>query len=81
MAAEELIERVLAGDVDRQPAAPPPGPPHICRRLATVPGNVTQIAASSCADVDPQLERVGGDHPEQLARGQLPLDLLALPGV
>ena len=48
MAAEELVERVLRRR--RRPRARArrrPARPHICRRLATVPGKVTQIAASS----------------------------------
>ena len=33
MAAEELVQRVIAGDVDRQPAPPPPRPaPHLAQR-------------------------------------------------
>ncbi len=67
VAAEELVERVLAGDVDREPAAAPAGPaPHLAQR-----GNGARErhddAGVELADVDPQLERVGRDHGEQLA--------------
>ena len=47
MAAEELVERVLAGDVDGEARGAAAARPHIWRRLATVPGKLTQIAASS----------------------------------
>ena len=45
-----------------------------------MPGNVTQIAASSDADVDAELERVGGDDAEQLALDEPVLELAPLLG-
>ena len=45
-----------------------------------MPGKVTQIAASSSPMSMPELERVGGDHREQLAGRQPGLDLAALLG-
>ncbi len=76
--AEELVERVLAGDVHRDPLAPAPGPaPH----LAQAGDGAREGGADrgvELADVDPELERVGGDHREQLARREPRLDLAAL---
>ena len=67
MAAEELVERVLAGDVDREPAAAPPGaPPHLAQRGDRA-GERHADRRVERADVDPQLERVGRDDAEQVA--------------
>ena len=78
VAREELVERVLAGDVDGEAAAAAPGaPPHL-PQAGDGAGNVTQIAASSCADVDPELERIGRDDAEQFAADEPALDLVAL---
>ena len=47
VAAEELVKRVLAGDVDRQPAPAASGPaPHL-PQTGDRPGKVTHTAASS----------------------------------
>ena len=43
-----------------------------------MPGERHADRGVELADVDPQLERVGRDHPEQLAGAQPALDLLAL---
>ncbi len=78
VAAEELVERVLAGHVDGQAAPAPPGaPPHLAQggdraREGHADGGVER------ADVDAELERVGRDHRAQLARGQARLELAAL---
>ena len=67
VAAEELVERVLAGDVDRQPAAAAPGAaPHLAQRRDRARERHADRRVER-ADVDPQLERVGGDDAEQLA--------------
>ena len=67
MAAEELVERVLAGDVEREPLAAPPGPaPHLAQ-AGDRAGEGDADRRVELADVDPELERVGGDHREQLA--------------
>ena len=67
VAAEELVERVLAGDVDRQSTAPAPGPaPHLAQRGDRA-GEGDDDRRVELADVDPQLERVGRDHRPQLA--------------
>ena len=80
MAAEELVERVLAGDVDGEPLAAPPGAaPHLAQaRDGAGEGHADRRV--EVADVDPQLERVGGDHRQQLARRQARLDLPPLRG-
>ena len=80
VAAEELVEGVVAGHVQREARSRRPARPHIWRRLATVPGKVTQIAASRSPTSMPELERVGGHHGQQLALGQAALDLAPLLG-
>src|ERR1700735_5340372 len=78
MAAEELVERVLAGDVDRQTAAATAGPsPHLAQ-AGDRPRERHTDGGVELADVDPQLEGVGRDHAEQLARGRAALELVAL---
>ena len=80
MPGEELIERVLAGDVDRQSAAAAAGAaPHLAQARDR-PGEGHADRGVECADVDPELERVGGDHAKQLAARQPPLDLAPLRG-
>ncbi len=67
MAAEELVERVLAGDVDGQPAAAAAGAaPHL-PQAGDRAGERDADRGVELADVDPELERVGGDDAEQLA--------------
>ncbi len=79
--AEELVERVLAGDIDGQPASAAPGPaPHLPQACDGA-GEGHAHRGVELPDVDPQLQRVGRDDPEQLAGGQLALDLVALGGV
>ncbi len=78
VAAEELVERVLAGDVDGEAAPPPPRPsPHL-PQAGDGAGEGDADRRVELADVDPQLERVGRDHREQLARRQPRLDLAPL---
>ena len=78
MAAEELVERVLAGDVDREPApAPPRAPPHLAQRRDRA-GERHADRGVERADVDPELERVGRDDAEQLAVDEPPLELAPL---
>ena len=67
VAAEELVERVLAGDVDGEPAAPAPGPPPHLAQARDGAGEVDADRRVELADVYPQLERVGGGDREQLA--------------
>src|SRR4029077_11266826 len=78
VAAEELVQRVLARDVDGEAAAPAPGPaPHLPEARDGA-GEVDADRRVELADVDAQLERVGGGHREQVARGELGLDLATL---
>ena len=78
VAAEELVERVLAGDVEREPAAAPPGAaPHLAQR-GDGAGERDADRRVERADVDAELERVGGHHAEQLALQQLVLELAPL---
>ena len=78
VAAEELVERVAAGDVDREAAPLPPRPPPHLPQAGDRAGEGDADRRVELADVDPQLERVGGDHRQQLARRQPRLDLAPL---
>ena len=75
VAAEELVQRVLAGDVDGQAHPPPPpgAPPHLAQG-----GHRTREGDAhrgvELADVDAQLQRVGGDDRPQLAPDDQPGD-------
>ncbi len=78
VAGEELVERVLAGDVDGEAAAAAAGAsPHLAQ-AGDGAGEGDADRGVELADVDPELERVGRDHAEQLARDQARLDLVAL---
>ena len=78
VAAEELVERVLAGDVEGDPLAAPPRPaPHLAQ-AGDGAGEGDADRRVELADVDPELERVGGDHGEQLAAREPGLDLAPL---
>ena len=63
-----------------RPSLRRPARPHCWRRLATVPGKPDRDGAVEQADVDAELERVGGRHAEELALDQAPLDLAPLRG-
>ena len=74
MAAEELIERVLAGDVEGDPLAAPAGPaPHLPQAGDRAREGDADRGVE-LADVDSELERVGGDDREQLAPREVGLD-------
>ena len=80
MACKELVKRILTGDVDRQSASAAPGaPPHLPQRCDGA-GEGDADRRVKLADVDPELECVGGDDAEQLAADQAVLDLVALLG-
>ena len=80
VAAEELVERVLAGDVHRQAAAAAPGaPPHLAQR-GDGPGEGDDDGRVELADVDAELQGVGRDHGAQLAADQATLELATLLG-
>ena len=80
VAAEELVERVLAGDVDGEAAAAPAGAaPHLAQR-GDGAGERDDDRGVELADVDAELQRVGRDHRAQLAADQAALQLAALLG-
>ena len=73
---EILVQGILLGDQGHQgfpvgpahPSSPLPGGRHR-PRVADQEANIQP------ADIDPQLQGAGGDHPQELARDQLGLDL------
>ena len=78
VAAEELVERVVAGHVQGQPRiAAARTTPHLAQAGHRA-GEGHADRGVEIAHVDAQLERVGGDHGKQLALGQAPLDLAPL---
>ena len=80
MAAEELVQRVLAGDVQGEPLGAPAGPPPHLPQARDRAGEGDADRRVQLPDVDPELERIRGDHREQLAGRQPGLDLAALLG-
>ena len=80
VAAEELVERVLARHVHRQPGVAAAGAaPHLAQ-AGDRAGERDADRRVELADVDAELERVGGHHRQQLALGQPALDLAPLRG-
>ncbi len=80
VAAEELIQGVLAGHVHGQSTAPAPGPaPHLAQR-GDGSGEGDHERRVELADVDPQLQRVGRHDRPQLAPHQPALELPSLLG-
>ena len=78
VAAEELVERVVAGDVDGQPAPAAPGAaPHLAQRGDRAREGHADRRVER-ADVDAELERVGRDDAEQLAVDEPLLELAPL---
>ena len=71
VAAEELVERVLARDVDREAAPAPAGAAPLLAQAGDGAGERDADRGVERADVDAELERVGGDDPEQLALDEL----------
>src|SRR5206468_10425110 len=78
VAAEELVEGVLPGNVDGEAAAAAPGAaPHL-PQAGDRAGEGGADRRVELADVDPQLQGVGGDDRQQLAGGKARLDLAPL---
>ena len=77
---EELVEPVLARDQHGEPARPPSRPPPLLPERRDRPREADRDGAVERADVDPELERVGRRHAEQLALDEAPLDLASLLG-
>ena len=67
VAAEELVQRVLARDVDGEAAPAPPGATPQLAQGRDGAGERDADRGVERADVDAELERVGRDDPEQLA--------------
>ena len=80
LAHEVLVERVLARDEHGEPVAAAAGAAPLLAQARDRPGEAGRDHAVEQADVDPQLERVGGGDAEQLAGGESPLDVPALRG-
>ena len=80
LAHEELVERVLAGHEHRQAVAAAPGASPLLAQARDRAREADRDGAVEEADVDAELERVGGRHAEQLALDQAPLDLPPLGG-
>ena len=80
MAAEELVQGVLPGEVQRQALAAPSRPaPHLAQaRHGSGEGDADR--GVELADVDPELEGVGRHHGQQLSARQRGFDLAALLG-
>ena len=80
VAAEELVERVVARDVDGEPAAAAAGAAPLLAERGDRAGERDADRGVERADVDAELERVGGDDAEQLALDELALELAPLLG-
>ena len=78
MAAEELVERVGTGHVQRQARVAAAGAaPHLAQ-AGHGAGEGHADRGVQAAHVDPQLQRVGGHHGQQLSGHQARLDLAPL---
>ena len=78
VAAEELVERVLARDVEREAAAATArAAPHLLQRGDGARERHADRGVQR-ADVDAELQRVGGHHAEQLAADEPSLELAPL---
>ena len=78
VAAEELVEGVLAGDVDREAAATPARTTPLLAQRRDGAGKGDRDRGVERADVDAELERVGRDHAEQLAGDEPALEVAPL---
>ncbi len=81
VAAEELVEGVLARHVHRQPGAAAARPPPHLAQAGHRAGEGHAQRGVELAHVDAELEGVGGHHGQQLALGEAALDLAPLLGV
>ena len=78
LAREELVEGVVRGDEDREAPVAPAGAPPLLSQRRHGPRKADGDRAVEEPDVDPQLERVGRGHAEQLALDEAALDLTTL---
>ena len=75
------VERVIAGHQHRQGVLrPPPGTPDLLPERRPGPGEAGHQHGVQAADVDAELERVGGGQPDQPSAAQVLLDGPALLG-
>ncbi len=81
VADQPLVELVVAGDEDGQALLGlPPGPPGLLPERGDGAGEAVEHAGVEPADVDAELQGVGGDDAAQVAAEQLLLDLPPLGG-
>ena len=78
VAAEELVERVLARHVEREAAPAAAGAAPLLAQAGDRAGERHADRGVEHPDVDAELERVGGDDAEQLAVDELALELAPL---
>ena len=78
LAREELVERVVARDEDREPALASARASPLLPQRRDGSREADRDGAVEEADVDPELERVGRGHAEELALDEAPLDLASL---
>ena len=73
------VQRVVAGDEHDQRARPgPPGPAGLLPERRQRAGEAGEHHGVQPGDVDAELQRVGGGHPEQVAAGERRLQRAAL---
>jgi hypothetical protein len=78
MAAEELVERVVARHVEREAAAAPSGAAPLLAKARDRAGKGDRDRGVEVSDVDPELERASRDDPEKVTLGEPPLELATL---
>ena len=78
LAREELVERVVGGDEDREAAVAPARASPLLAKRRDRPREADRDRAVEQADVDAELERVRRGHAEELAFDEAPLDLASL---
>src|SRR4051812_28820225 len=78
LAHEVLVERVLAGDEHGEAMSAASGASPLLAQACDRPGKSDRDRAVEQADVDPELERVGRRHAQQLPLDEAPLDLTSL---
>ena len=80
VAREEAVEPVRGGHVEREPLTAPARSSPLLPQARDGAGEADGDRAVEQADVDPELERVGRRHAEELSRHEIALDRTALLG-
>ncbi len=80
VAREEPVEPVRSGHVERESLTAPAGSSPLLAQARDGAGEPDGDRAVEQPDVDPELERVGRRHAEELARDEIALDRTALLG-